>query len=144
MAVHVETPAAAELSEAAGSNAANDAAGQATGRRDGHAERTELADELIHYARSRNVTKSIVGKPKQPRWKELLRGSLVYELTRKCGDIDIYVISGDPERPRPARSARRVAPRRAGISGLWPWCCFARLVGWQSLHGRPSIRPTWP
>ena len=62
---------------------------------------TNVADELIHYARSRNVTKIIVGKPKQPRWKELFRGSLVYELTRKCEDIDVYVISGDPQ-PAPA------------------------------------------
>ena len=45
----------------------------------------------------------MAGKPKQPRWKELLRGSLVYELTRKCGDIDVYVISGDPQ---PAAGAR--------------------------------------
>jgi two-component system sensor histidine kinase KdpD len=55
----------------------------------------KIADAVLDYARSRNVTRIIVGKPQQPRWRELLRGSYVYELTRKCGDIDVYVISGD-------------------------------------------------
>ena len=71
-----------------------------------------LADELIHYARSRNVTKIIVGKPNQPRWKEWLRGSLVYELTRKCGDIDVYVISGDRRDVPPATASAAAARLR--------------------------------
>ncbi|MDR3619404.1 MAG: sensor histidine kinase KdpD [Paludisphaera borealis] len=65
-----------------------------------------VIDELLHYARRQNVTKILVGKPQEPRWKELLRGSFVYELTRKCGDIDVYVISGETDggspRGRPA------------------------------------------
>ncbi|HEV3235663.1 MAG TPA: sensor histidine kinase KdpD [Gemmataceae bacterium] len=66
-----------------------------------------LVDEVLAYARNRNVTKIIVGKSLQPRWKEFLRGSFVYELTRQSGDIDVYVISGDPEETPPpvARSA---------------------------------------
>jgi len=77
-----------------------------------------VVEELVQYARSRNVTKIVVGKPKQPRWKELFQGSLVYELTRKCGDIDVYVISGDPH---PA-GAVAVPPRQSSssrISYLW-------------------------
>ena len=57
-----------------------------------------LVDELLDFARQRNVTKIVVGKPQQSRWREWLRGSIVYELTRRCGDIDVYVISGDAER----------------------------------------------
>ena len=89
---------------------ANAAAGRATRRRDGHLSGQSIADELIHYARGRNVTKIVVGKPKQPRWKELFRGSLVYELTRKCGDIDVYVISGDPQPALPPAAAPRLLP----------------------------------
>ena len=54
-----------------------------------------VADEALHYGRSHNVTRIVIGKPKQSRWRDLLAGSLVYDLTRKCGDIDVYVISGD-------------------------------------------------
>ncbi len=55
----------------------------------------DTVDEVIHYARRHNVSKIIVGKPTQPRWREWLGGSFVYELTRRCGEIDLYVISGD-------------------------------------------------
>jgi two-component system sensor histidine kinase KdpD len=69
-----------------------------------------LVDELLDYARRRNVTKIVVGKPQRPRWQEWLAGSVVYELTRKCGDIDVYVISGDTEEPPKGRL--RAAPER--------------------------------
>ncbi len=98
VAAHVETPAEGRISEADRDRLAQtfhlvEELGGETVTLTG----ANVADELIHYARSRNVTKIIVGKPKQPRWKESLRGSLVYELTRKCEDIDVYVISGDPQ-----------------------------------------------
>jgi nucleotide-binding universal stress UspA family protein len=67
------------------------------------------AEELVRYAASRNVTRIVVGKPKQPRWKEFLKGSLVYELTRRCGDIDVYVVSATSE-----EQGRRTAPTRGG------------------------------
>src|SRR5262249_9146090 len=40
---------------------------------------TDATGEVIAYARQRNVTKIIVGKSLQPRWRELMRGSFVYE-----------------------------------------------------------------
>jgi two-component system sensor histidine kinase KdpD len=55
---------------------------------------TSVSDEILRYARSRNVTKLVVGKPERPRWKDLLFGSPVDELVRKSGDIDVYVIRG--------------------------------------------------
>jgi two-component system, OmpR family, sensor histidine kinase KdpD len=77
-----------------------------------------VSDELILYSRTRNVTKIIVGKPMQPRWKEWLRGSLVYELTRKCGDIDVYVISGEPDSAE--ASVVRTVPRGPKLMGyIW-------------------------
>ena len=82
---------------------------------------TNAAEEIVRYARDRNVTRIIVGKSLQPRWKELLRGSLVYELTRRSGDIDVYVISGDTE------TDERVAP---------PPAEQARAAFGLSLHGR--------
>ncbi len=69
-----------------------------------------LVDELLDYARRHNVTKIIVGKPQQSRWQEWLRGSIVYELTRKCGDIDVYVISGDLEQLPTSRPRAAAAP----------------------------------
>ncbi|NTV36462.1 MAG: sensor histidine kinase KdpD, partial [Anaerolineaceae bacterium] len=55
---------------------------------------TSVAETVLDFARSNNVTKIIAGKPLRPGWYELLRGgSVVDQIIRKSGPIDIYVIS---------------------------------------------------
>lgn len=61
----------------------------------------EVSEELLTYARRRNVTKIVIGKPARPRWQEFLFGSILDDLARNSGEIDIYVITGEgEERPR--------------------------------------------
>src|SRR5215813_7581147 len=68
-----------------------------------------VAQELLNYARSRNATKIIVGKPVRSLWKEWMFGSVVSELVHQSGDIDIYVITGEAGEGQPLirRSLRR-------------------------------------
>lgn len=56
-----------------------------------------VAEDLIRYAQSRNVTEVIIGKSLRSRWSELWRGSVVYDIIRKSGTIDIYVINEGEE-----------------------------------------------
>ena len=70
------------------------------------------------YARKHNVTKIIVGKPIRPRWRELLRGSVVDQIIRQSGPIDVYVISGAPEARVPLEVAERLAPHRRWLRYL--------------------------
>lgn len=66
----------------------------------------KAAEEIVNYARSRNVTKIVVGKTDVPRWKSLLFGLIVDELLRLSGDIDVYVIRGTVEdAPRKSKSS---------------------------------------
>jgi two-component system, OmpR family, sensor histidine kinase KdpD len=112
LAVHVETPADAQLSQADRQRLAETLhLARQLGGEVITLGGTDMAGEIIAYARQRNVTRIIVGKTLLPRWRELLRGSFVYELTRRSGDIDVYVISGD-EQPHPARPADEPAPLR--------------------------------
>ena len=81
-----------------------------------------VATTLLDFARSRNVTKILIGKTDQPRWRRLLFGSIVEDVLDKSGDIDVYVIRGDPEssgstqRHHPATSiSRGNYPRAAAI-----------------------------
>jgi two-component system sensor histidine kinase KdpD len=53
------------------------------------------ATELLAYARLRNVSKIVIGKPERPRWYDFLFGSVADELLRAGGVIDVYVLSGD-------------------------------------------------
>lgn len=52
------------------------------------------AQAIIDYARSKAVTKIVAGKPPKSHWHDLLQGSLVNDLIRFSGAIDVYVITG--------------------------------------------------
>jgi two-component system, OmpR family, sensor histidine kinase KdpD len=58
----------------------------------------DIAETLISYAQSKNITKIIIGKPGKPRWQELLFGSIIDKMARTCGDIDLYFLSGESGR----------------------------------------------
>jgi two-component system sensor histidine kinase KdpD len=60
-----------------------------------------VSEELLTYARTRTVSKMVIGKPRRPRWREVVFGSVVEELIKQSGDIDVYVISGDQGDSRP-------------------------------------------
>ncbi len=108
-ALHVETPSTANLSATDAERLAQTLSlAERLGGQTATATGADLAEEVLQYARLHNISRIIVGKPNQPRWKELLGGSYVYELTRRSGDIDIYVISGDTTPPA-ARAAHRTA-----------------------------------
>ncbi|MBS0189953.1 MAG: sensor histidine kinase KdpD [Phycisphaerales bacterium] len=55
------------------------------------------AEELVAFARSRNVNKIVVGKTARSAWREAFFGSFVSNLVRCSGDIDVYVIRGDSD-----------------------------------------------
>ncbi|MCC6528340.1 MAG: sensor histidine kinase KdpD [Polyangiaceae bacterium] len=81
-----------------------------------------VSEALFDYARRHNVTRLIVGKPTHAPLRDRLRGSLLDDLVRHSGEIDVHVISGDAG-PR-ARAPERTAARRAV-----PWRALASATG---------------
>ena len=77
---------------------------------------TRVSAAVLEWARSHNVTRIILGKPTHSRLKDRLKGSLVDEIVRGSGDIDVQVISGDPESPGP-RAEQPATPRS-------PWAFY--------------------
>lgn len=57
----------------------------------------DVAAELLAYAQGHDVTKIVIGKPQQRRWREFLHGSVVDRLVRQSGKIDVYIIRAQPE-----------------------------------------------
>lgn len=55
----------------------------------------DIVDEVLRFAFKRNATLVVVGKPIRARWKELLFGSVVDEMVRASGDVDVYVVTAD-------------------------------------------------
>jgi two-component system sensor histidine kinase KdpD len=79
----------------------------------------DVANELIQYARQRNATELVVGKPHRSWWRWLWDPSPVGEIIRRSGDIDVRLITG--ERPtEPARKpdvvARFISPWRYALA----------------------------
>ncbi len=70
----------------------------------------DAAAEVLSYARSQNVTRIVIGKSREPRWRSLVRPNIVDQLLRTSGEIDIYAIQGMTEGAEPASPP---APRRA-------------------------------
>jgi two-component system, OmpR family, sensor histidine kinase KdpD len=54
-----------------------------------------IADDVIDYAQSNNVTQIIIGKSTRSRWFEIVHGSVVHDLVRRSGNISVHVIAGD-------------------------------------------------
>ncbi|MFZ2301524.1 MAG: sensor histidine kinase KdpD [Gallionella sp.] len=52
----------------------------------------KLTDEVIAYARTRNATRIVLGKPTLSGWKRWLFGSMVDTIVRQARDIDIHVV----------------------------------------------------
>jgi two-component system sensor histidine kinase KdpD len=57
-----------------------------------------VSDAILQYARRENVTRLIIGKPTHSRLRDRIRGSLLDQVVRGSGDIDVHVISGDGAR----------------------------------------------
>lgn len=68
------------------------------------------SDAVLEYARKHGVTRILLGKPTHSRLRDLLRGSMLDEIVRGSGDIDVLVISGDEEGDAPREPAARTGP----------------------------------
>src|SRR5262249_51204469 len=62
---------------------------------------------ILRFARERNVTKIVVGKPKVLRLRDRFGRSFVDELLLASGDIDIYATVGEAEKVEPAPPIKR-------------------------------------
>jgi two-component system sensor histidine kinase KdpD len=60
---------------------------------------TSVAGAVLAFARERNVTRIVAGKPTHSRWRDRLRGSLLDALIRGSGDIEIHVIAPGEDLP---------------------------------------------
>ncbi|MCC7536732.1 MAG: DUF4118 domain-containing protein [Deltaproteobacteria bacterium] len=114
LAVFVEMPAFARRSEAAKGRVAKTLrlverlGGEPvtiTGER--------VADELVRYARERNVTEIVLGKPDRSWWRTLLSSSPIRDVIDRSGEIDVRLITGElgaerraPKKERPPLTAR--------------------------------------
>jgi two-component system sensor histidine kinase KdpD len=140
IAVYVETPRTANLRQADRDRVTQTLRlAESLGARTTTLSSTNAAAELIAFARSRNVSKIVVGKTGRSRLSEAVLGSFVHNLIRLSGDIDVYVIRGDSDVPDGRRAeggggawrrGRRSPPRAyaASLAVVSSCTLLARLL----------------
>jgi two-component system sensor histidine kinase KdpD len=83
-------------------------------------------EALADYARERNVTRIVIGRPRRPLWRRLFQASTYGELLARTEGIDLHVVGGADERALLrnaffARSRAYLAPRDAAFEKpRWP------------------------
>jgi two-component system sensor histidine kinase KdpD len=98
-----------------------------------------VAETLLDFARERNVSKIVAGKTAQAWWKRRLFGTIVDQLLKHSGDVDVYVVSGDGDAPPSAPLQMKADAVRwreyalaaivVGVCGLLGWGAHARRLG---------------
>jgi len=102
-----------------------------------------VVDELMAYAKSRNASRIVVGKPTRPRWLEALIGSLVSTLVRRSKDIDVLVLSAEHEDvelpPVPRAPDGRLRWQPYGQSALAVFACTGIALVLQPWFERANL-----
>jgi two-component system sensor histidine kinase KdpD len=102
MAIYVETPQLAAISAEKRERVARilrqaEELGARTSVLGSSGSVTAAAQTVLEFARKNNISKIIVGKPLRPRWQEFIRGSMIDNLLRQSGDIDVYVVASSDQ-----------------------------------------------
>jgi two-component system sensor histidine kinase KdpD len=58
---------------------------------------SSTGEPLANYARERNVTRILIGRPRRPLWRRLFRPSTYGELLARTSGVDIHVVGGADE-----------------------------------------------
>jgi two-component system, OmpR family, sensor histidine kinase KdpD len=93
---------------------------------------SDVAAALLYIARQRNVTQIVVGKPLHTNiWHQLRGRTVVDQLIRTSGDIDLYVVAGAEQaaRPVPKTTLPAVPARTSWPSYLWAALIVAATTG---------------
>ena len=102
--LYVETPHEAHLSYAERNHVTRtlrlaEELGAETAIYPGHS----VPEAILEFARLNNITKIIVGKSLDRRWRDVLGGQVADQLIRHSDEIDVYVISASADFSPPVR-----------------------------------------
>lgn len=133
LAAYVETPASLRLSARGREQATqNLRLAEQLGAEAVTLSGENAAEETIRFARARNVTKVVVGKPTHARFWDRLRPSFLDQLVRASGDIDVTVMSGEERAPAPPvqEVASRFANAPLAFAAAFTSALVSTFVSW--------------
>jgi two-component system, OmpR family, sensor histidine kinase KdpD len=100
----------------------------------------EMSTEILDYARRKNVTRIVLGKPTRRGWKRWILGSLVDTIVREGHGFDVVLLSSEQRRrtsgdvPILSRSRAYLGlGERSSTSGKNRWPDYLKAIGCTAL-----------
>ncbi len=103
-----------------------------------HAE-SNMADELVRFARKRNVTRIVLGRPRKRHWAAFLRENVAARVMKKAEFLEVTVVSptteeGAAQRIVPEKPLLQFDPKAYGLTtAIVAGATAASLAVWQLL-----------
>ena len=70
-----------------------------------------IVKDVLIFAREHNVTQIMIWKHIKTRWQDFFRRTLADEMLRQCGEIDVYIMTGELDYvPTPVEYKEKVLP----------------------------------
>ena len=91
----------------------------------------DVAGALLRFAKSENATQLVVGASGQSRWNEVVRGSVINDILRASGTLDVHVIARGETAP--SLAVRLEMPRSLSLSRR------RRIGGWSTALVGPAL-----
>ncbi len=73
---------------------------------------TDIVKEIMTFAHEHNITRIMIGKSSHSGWKSIFLRGLTNEFIRQSGEIDVYVVRGDPDNNKPTPVVRPPKTRK--------------------------------
>jgi len=78
---------------------------------------TNIVKEIMTFAHEHNITRIMIGKSSRSGWKSIFLRGLTNEFIRQSGEIDVYVVRGDPDNNKPPPVVRPKTRRSLSTYG---------------------------
>lgn len=102
--------------------------------------RPDMATALVGFATAENASQLLLGSTDRSRWEELSRGSIINQVIRGAGDIDVHVISARPRIEEPESEGGRRLPRLPRRNRLVALSRRRVVSGWiLAVIGMPAL-----
>src|SRR3546814_9651759 len=75
---------------------------------------SDMAAELLRFARSRNVTRIVLGRPRRRHWAAFFRENVAQRLLRKAEAFEVTIVSPTAEEEK----GQRIGPEAGDVLGF--------------------------
>lgn len=100
----------------------------------------DVATALVDFAAAENASQLLLGSTYRSRWEQLSRGSVINQVIRRAGDIDVHVISARPKPGELESDGGRRLPRLPRRNRLVALSRRRVITGWLlAIIGMPAL-----